>query len=191
MDPNIRQQTHSWLPVLKVQNVTLLLLNFCAATCQGCTRFLLYLRLQSSQLGKRSIQNNNTIKIQQSELLCWASEEESDGQKVALAHCVCQYLHKRNLKSSQWQRKDWNVTQQRAARLQTAASYLTRVETTTWKSLKTNWNLLKFDSLKVLVHKDVWLFTKMQIKNCFTGYNDSLKSALAVVGFKSTPPQRL
>lgn len=58
-------------------------------------------------------------KKQQSELSYWAFEEENDGQKVALAHCVCQYLHKRNLKSSQWQREDWNMTQQRAASLQT------------------------------------------------------------------------
>lgn len=78
-------------------------------------------RLQSSQLGNRGIQNNNTKKkIQQSELLYWASEEESDRQKVALAHCVCQYLHKRNLRSSLWQREDWNMAQQRAASLQTA-----------------------------------------------------------------------
>lgn len=68
------------------------------APCKTCSG-----RLQSAQLGGKGIQKTEKKKqMQQSELLYSASEEQRDGQKVALAHCVNQCLNKRNLKHSQW-----------------------------------------------------------------------------------------
>lgn len=93
MNPNISLDCLCW-----EQNVTLL--NSCTTRWQQCTHFLLDLLWEASiyPTGK---ERHSKRKIQQSELLYRASEEERDGQKVALAHCVNQYLHKR--KRFRWQ----------------------------------------------------------------------------------------
>lgn len=69
------------------------------ASCKTCSG-----RLQSAQLGRKGLQKKRRggKQIQQSELLYSASEEQRDGQKVALAHCVKQYWNNRNWKHSQW-----------------------------------------------------------------------------------------
>lgn len=58
MKSDIRQQIHSRLPVLKVQNVTLL--NLCATPRQRCTRFLQDLFWEASirPTGKERHSNN-------------------------------------------------------------------------------------------------------------------------------------